>query len=338
MTSLHPMLSIGQQLGEPLRIHLGLSRSAARKQAAELLDAVRIPDPESALRAFPHQFSGGMRQRVAIAIALAGNPSLLIADEPTTALDVTVQAGIIRLLDRLRRERGLSVILITHDLGVMSSIADRIAVFYAGRVVELAERELAREAPAAPVHACAPRLAAPSGGAGRHAARADPRDAARRRGVPDRLRFHPRCAYAVASCTTDVPELVARGRPPPRLPRRPAPRMSVLEMEEIDVTYERRDRVKLKAVVGASLAVERGQIVGLVGESGCGKSSLARAAVGLVAPTRRPHPVRGPGRLGAHPPCAAAGADAAPARLPEPLLVAQPAPPGRRPDRGRASR
>ena len=295
MTSLHPMLSIGQQLGEPLRIHLGLSRSAARKQAAELLDAVRIPDPESALRAFPHQFSGGMRQRVAIAIALAGNPSLLIADEPTTALDVTVQAGIIRLLDRLRRERGLSVILITHDLGVMSSIADRIAVFYAGRVVELGRAGVAREAPAAPVHARAPRRAAASGGAGRHAARADPGMPPAAGAVPTGCAFHPRCAFAVASCTTEVPELVARGRPPPRLPRRPVAhvsvppsptaRVSVLEIEEIDVTYERRDRVKLKAVVGASLSVERGQIVGLVGESGCGKSSLARAAVGLVAPT-----------------------------------------------------
>ena len=211
MTSLHPMLSIGQQLGEPLRIHLELSRSAARKQAAALLDAVRIPDPESALRAFPHQFSGGMRQRVAIAIALAGNPSLLIADEPTTALDVTVQAGIIRLLDRLRRERGLSVILITHDLGVMSSIADRIAVFYAGRVVESRRAGAAREAPAAPVHACAPRLAAPPGGARRHAARADPRDAARRRGGADRLRLPSSLRLCVASCTTDVPELVREG-------------------------------------------------------------------------------------------------------------------------------
>src|SRR5262249_9046203 len=120
--------------------HLRLDRGAAARRAVELLEDVRLPDPESALRAFPHQFSGGMRQRVAIAIALAGDPRLLIADEPTTALDVTVQAGIIRLLDRLRRERGLSVILITHDLGVMSAIADRVAVFYAGRIVEMAAR------------------------------------------------------------------------------------------------------------------------------------------------------------------------------------------------------
>jgi len=211
MTSLHPMLSIGQQLGEPLRIHLGLSRSAARRQAAELLDAVRIPDPESALRAFPHQFSGGMRQRVAIAIALAGNPSLLIADEPTTALDVTVQAGIIRLLDRLRRERGLSVILITHDLGVMSSIADRIAVFYAGRVVELADRESLVTRPRHPyTRALLDSLPHPEAPADTPLVpiRGMPPAAG---AVPTGCAFHPRCAYAIASCTTEVPDLVAEG-------------------------------------------------------------------------------------------------------------------------------
>ncbi len=131
MTSLHPMLTVGKQLTEHLR-RFGHSRAAAGARAVELLDQVRIPDPRSALAAYPHQFSGGMRQRIAIAIALAAGPSLLIADEPTTALDVTVQAGILRLLDRLRRENDLSVVLITHDLGVMSAIADRISIFYAG--------------------------------------------------------------------------------------------------------------------------------------------------------------------------------------------------------------
>ena len=129
-TSLHPMLSIGRQLTEHVRQHLGLDRRSADKRAVDLLREVRIPDPQSALHAFPHQFSGGMRQRIAIAIALACEPKLLIADEPTTALDVTVQAGILRLLDRLRREHELAVVLITHDLGVLSSLADRIAIFY----------------------------------------------------------------------------------------------------------------------------------------------------------------------------------------------------------------
>src|SRR5581483_4320029 len=125
LTSLHPMLPIGRQLTDHVRRHLGLDGGAADRRAVELLEEVRIPDPEAARRAYPHQFSGGMRQRIAIAIALACRPKLLIADEPTTALDVTVQAGILRLLDRLRRESDLSVVLITHDLGVMSAIADR---------------------------------------------------------------------------------------------------------------------------------------------------------------------------------------------------------------------
>src|SRR5207253_56813 len=116
MTSLHPMLSVGKQLTEHVRRHLGFGKAAAEQRALELLEQVRIPDPRSALHAYPHQFSGGMRQRIAIAIALACGPRLLIADEPTTALDVTVQAGILRLLDRLRREHELSVVLITHDL------------------------------------------------------------------------------------------------------------------------------------------------------------------------------------------------------------------------------
>ena len=136
MTSLHPMLSIGTQLTDHVRLHLGLGRRAAAELAVDALREVRIPDPESTLHAFPHQFSGGMRQRIAIAVALACRPKLLVADEPTTALDVTVQAGIIRLLDRLRNESGLTIVLITHDLGVLSSIADRVAIFYAGRVVE----------------------------------------------------------------------------------------------------------------------------------------------------------------------------------------------------------
>ena len=211
MTSLHPMLSIGQQLGEPLRIHLKLSRSAAKRQSAELLDAVRIPDPESALRAFPHQFGGGLRLGVGMAFALAGNPRLLSADEPTTALDVTVQAGIIRLLDRLRRERGLSVILITHDLGVMSSIADRISVFYAGRVVESADRKALVTHPRHPyTRALIDSLPHPEAPADTPLVpiRGMPPAAG---AFPSGCTFHPRCGYAVASCTTDVPPLVREG-------------------------------------------------------------------------------------------------------------------------------
>ena len=211
MTSLHPMLSIGQQIEEPIRQHLGVGRAAARKRAAELLESVRLPDPERALRAFPHQFSGGMRQRVAIAIALAGEPELLIADEPTTALDVTVQAGIIRLLDSLRRERGLSVILITHDLGVMSSIADRAAVFYAGRVVETGARDDLLQRPRHPyTRALLDALPHPELPADHPLvpiAGAPPAPTA----IPAGCAFHPRCAYRVDSCAAAVPELVPDG-------------------------------------------------------------------------------------------------------------------------------
>jgi ABC-type microcin C transport system duplicated ATPase subunit YejF len=134
--SLHPLLRVGTQITEHLRFHLGLGRADAKKRAVELMHQVRIPNPESALSAYPHQFSGGQRQRVAIAIALACDPKLIIADEPTTALDVTVQAGILRLFDRLSREMGLSILFITHDLGVLSSITDRSYIFRDGAVVE----------------------------------------------------------------------------------------------------------------------------------------------------------------------------------------------------------
>ncbi|OZM76229.1 ABC transporter ATP-binding protein [Pseudonocardia sp. MH-G8] len=149
-TSLHPMLSVGAQLTDHLRHHLGSSRGAARERAVELLGRVRIPDPAGALRRYPHQFSGGQRQRIAIAIALACSPKVLIADEPTTALDVTVQAGVLHLLRDLASEMGLAVLLVTHDLGVMSAVADRVAVMRHGTVVENGERHQVFTAPAHP--------------------------------------------------------------------------------------------------------------------------------------------------------------------------------------------
>jgi oligopeptide/dipeptide ABC transporter ATP-binding protein len=208
LTALHPMLSIGKQLTEHVRLHEGVRRQVADRRAVELLEEVRIPDPEKALGSFPHQFSGGMRQRIAIAIALACRPKLLIADEPTTALDVTVQAGILRLLDRLRRESGLSVILITHDLGVMSSIADRVSVFYAGRVVEAGTVEELLSSPRHPyTRALLEALPHPEaeGGAELVAIAGAPASPQRR---PPGCAFHPRCAFAEESCQTDVPPLV----------------------------------------------------------------------------------------------------------------------------------
>nr|WP_245508935.1 ABC transporter ATP-binding protein [Bradyrhizobium nanningense] len=138
MTSLNPVITVGYQLMEPLRKHLGLSRSEARMRAIELLSLIGIPSPHNRMGDYPHQFSGGMRQRVMIAIALACKPRLLIADEPTTALDVTIQAQILELIKTLRQEVGMSIIWITHDLGVVAGIADRVMVMYGGLVVEIA--------------------------------------------------------------------------------------------------------------------------------------------------------------------------------------------------------
>jgi peptide/nickel transport system ATP-binding protein len=136
MTSLNPVLRVGHQLEEVLREHMDLSRSAARARAVELLDLVHIPDPERRVQEYPHQLSGGMRQRVMIAMALACDPKILIADEPTTALDVTIQAGILDLLRELRERLGTAIILITHNLGVVADLADRVVVMYAGRKAE----------------------------------------------------------------------------------------------------------------------------------------------------------------------------------------------------------
>jgi oligopeptide/dipeptide ABC transporter ATP-binding protein len=213
MTSLHPMLTVGRQLTEHVRLHLGFNRRAANRRALELLEQVRIPDGPGALRAYPHQFSGGMRQRIAIAIALACRPKLLIADEPTTALDVTVQAGILRLLDRLRRENDLAVVLITHDLGVMSAIADRVSIFYAGRVVESGAREDVLRRPRHPytralldalphpeLRRDQPLVAIPG---------APPSPGS----VPPGCAFNPRCGFARDDCRVNVPQLVtADGR------------------------------------------------------------------------------------------------------------------------------
>jgi oligopeptide/dipeptide ABC transporter ATP-binding protein len=202
-TSLHPILPIGTQLIEHMRHHLGVSKDEARSRAAGLLETVRIPDPEQALRSYPGQFSGGMRQRIAIAVALAAEPRLLVADEPTTALDVTVQAGILRLLDRLCRERGMAVIVITHDLGVMSATARRLCVMYAGR---LAEAGPTSELLARPRHPYTRGLldALPQeGGAALVPIGGSPPSLGQ---VPAGCPFHPRCRYARPSCATDRPD------------------------------------------------------------------------------------------------------------------------------------
>ena len=287
MTSLHPMLTVGRQLTEHVRLHLGLSQRDAERRAIEILEQVRIPDPKTALRAYPHQFSGGMRQRIAIAIALACRPKLLIADEPTTALDVTVQAGILHLLDRLRRENDLAVILITHDLGVMSSIADRISIFYAGKVVESGTRQDVLQQPRHPyTRALLDALPHPEAAQERALvaiAGSPPTPGAFPRGCT----FHPQVRLPRGVVPDRRPRARRHRRTAARLSRRSVVglRLSTLELRDVVVDYERRGGGLVRAVAGASISVDAGQIVGLVGESGCGKSTLARAAVGLVSVT-----------------------------------------------------
>jgi oligopeptide transport system ATP-binding protein len=207
MTSLNPVLTIGRQIGEALELHMGMNREEARKRSAELLEMVGIPQAEARLDDYPHQFSGGMRQRAMIAMGLGCNPQLLIADEPTTALDVTIQAQIIDLVKRLRDEIGMAIIWITHDLGIVAGLADRVMVMYAGFAVEEAP---VRELYADPRHpytigllGSLPRL---------DEVREDklrsieglPPDLI---DLPEGCPFAPRCAYAIEKCSVERPEL-----------------------------------------------------------------------------------------------------------------------------------
>lgn len=203
---LDPVQSIGRQIAEGRRLHFGASRRAAREHAIELLRQVGIPDPASRVDNYPHEFSGGMRQRAMIAVALACEPRLLIADEPTTALDVTVQMQVLRLLQDLRDRLGLAVILITHDLGVVAQTCDRIAVMYAGRLCETGGKRQVLGAPAHPytrgLIACQP---SSEGGTGRMITIKGQPPLARQ--FPAGCRFHPRCDDATAECTSTRPEM-----------------------------------------------------------------------------------------------------------------------------------
>ena len=211
MTSLNPVLTIGRQLTEGLEIHMKMTRDAARARAVELLGMVGIPDPARRLSQYPHHFSGSMRQRMMIAMALACNPSLVLADEPTTALDVTIQAQILELMRSLSKRLGVAMLIITHNLGVVARYADRVNVMYAGRIIE---RATADELYANPRHPytlgllhSVPRLDEP------RRARLQPIDGQ----PPDLTRlppgcsFAPRCAFRVARCDKEVPPLETVG-------------------------------------------------------------------------------------------------------------------------------
>jgi oligopeptide/dipeptide ABC transporter ATP-binding protein len=211
MTSLNPVFTVGFQIMEPLREHMGLDKPAAAKRARELLDLVGIPDAERRLKDYPHQFSGGMRQRVMIAIALACDPKVLIADEPTTALDVTIQAQILELVRELRHRLGMAIIWITHDLGVIAGIADRAMVMYGGQIVEMAPIEELFERPAHPYTRALlktmPRLR------GARAAQLDVIEGQPpiMKAAPTSCAFRPRCAMAMERCSRENPVRLSIG-------------------------------------------------------------------------------------------------------------------------------
>nr|WP_203586309.1 ABC transporter ATP-binding protein [Actinospica acidiphila] len=206
LSALNPVLTVGDQLAEMFTVHRGMSRKDARAKAVELMDRVRIPAARERVRQYPHQFSGGMRQRIMIAMAIALEPALIIADEPTTALDVTVQAQVMELLAELQREYRMGLILITHDLGVVADVADRIAVMYAGRIVESAPVHDIYKAPAHPYTRglldSIPRL--DHKGRELYAIKGLPPNLTR---IPPGCPFHPRCPLARDVCTTDDPPL-----------------------------------------------------------------------------------------------------------------------------------
>jgi oligopeptide/dipeptide ABC transporter ATP-binding protein len=212
MTSLNPVLPVGAQVAEAALVHQKLSRADARKRTIDLLRLVGIPDPETRVDDYPHQLSGGMRQRVMIAMALICHPQILIADEPTTALDVTIQAQILDLLGRLRRELNMAVLLITHDLGVVAGSADRVVVMYAGQVVETAATRALFATPRHPytegLLASIPRLDQP-----RERLRSIPGSVPPATAWPTGCRFHPRCPYAWDKCRSEEPPLLETGTP-----------------------------------------------------------------------------------------------------------------------------
>jgi peptide/nickel transport system ATP-binding protein len=311
MTSLNPTMTIGRQIAEAVRLHRSIGAAQARERAVEVLALVGMPQPAQRLDDYPHQLSGGMRQRAMIALALACEPKLLIADEPTTALDVTIQAQILELLAQLRDRLSMGVLLVTHDLGVIAGRADRVLVMYAGRIVESGPT---RELFARPRHpyteallGAIPRLDQEQGEELRSIPGMPP-DLAQ---PPPGCRFAPRCAFATGRCRTEDPALTGEThayacfhpRPAQRATVRTAARRSaaeaatkpgrppLLELTGVHREYPlaggllRRRAGSVKAVSGISLSVAPGETFALVGESGCGKSTTGRVVVGLDEPT-----------------------------------------------------
>jgi len=314
MNSLNPVMTVGQQIAETLLRHTGLRGEAVQERVLELLDDVGIPDAKARCSDYPFQFSGGMKQRVMIAIALACEPDLLIADEPTTALDVTIQAQVLDLLRRLQHERGMAVLLISHDLGVVAGMAQRVAVMYAGEIVETADREGFFSNP---MHPYTRKLFASLPGAARRGKRLEII-----RGMVPRLdqefsgcRFAGRCDFAWERCHASIPVWVEvspghgvrchlfdgadREAVPVAAPRQQAistPALAVgggalLEVGGLKVHFPihkglfKRVAGHVMAVDGVSLAIHSGRTLALVGESGCGKTTVGKGILQLIRPT-----------------------------------------------------
>jgi peptide/nickel transport system ATP-binding protein len=309
MSSLNPVRTIGVQMEEVLRVHLGLGRRSARRRSAELLGSVGIPAPERQLDSYPHQLSGGMRQRVMIAIALSCEPRVLVADEPTTALDVSIQAQILELLRTATAEHGTAMILISHDLSVVAGLADRIAVMYAGHLMETGPTAAVFAHPRHPyakgLLECIPRLDRPL----------TRRLLSIEGGLPDPHRapagcpFAPRCEFVMDRCRVEMPPLEAKAPDqraacwadlsavvprteapgePPRPPAAAAAAGPLVRVEDLRVHFPfgggppLRRPPALRAVDGITFDVRRGETLSIVGESGCGKSTTGRALLRLV--------------------------------------------------------
>jgi peptide/nickel transport system ATP-binding protein len=320
MTSLNPAFTVGNQLSEAIRIHQKVSRTQAKQRAIDMLERVGIPDPHRRMKSYPHEFSGGMRQRAMIAMALSCDPKLLIADEPTTALDVTIQAQILELLKELQRDFGMAVIFVTHDLGVVADIADRVVVMYAGQVVE---RAAVADLYARPGHPYSEGLL----GSMPQVAPLDqpltviPGVVPRPGEVPVGCRFANRCRYTEercrradvvlgstarhsgvvrcirtnelaltgtrwASASRELHESVATS--PSNDVSHAAPQLAVSDLGKsfpVLSSFLRREIGQVRAVDGVSFEIAQGETLGLVGESGSGKSTVARLVLRLIEPT-----------------------------------------------------
>ena len=308
-TSLNPVITVGEQIMESMRIHQGKTRDQARVRCLELLDAVGIPDPVQRIDYYPHQMSGGMKQRIMIAMALAGDPKLLIADEPTTALDVTIQAQVLGVIRDLQQHSQMAIMLITHDLGIVSDIADQVAVMYAGQIIEQSPK---LEFFSQPQHPYSHKLLAALPNIDKRGQGLQSIDGF----VPSlesdftRCRFMPRCHQVLPVCEqqqpgwhqTDQRQVLCHLYPEPgpvdvpasanqrHYPERTQDENTLLQVTDLKVYFPIKKGVfrhtvgHVKAVDGVSLSIQRGRTLALVGESGCGKTTVARGILQLIRP------------------------------------------------------